>query len=367
MYFSLETETDDYKPMYLVINNAIIKNLEFSIIHVKKKGELACETERKTVTHLRNRKPWRAGLWLLPRGCKARKSERPRHTHTPAARINRTRPPRGLPKPALRQFHSLLKAKISASGFYLKVQDQKLLRKNRGDFPDRVTETWASRLVLPERPPERKSLNRKPRAERKPPGPARPAPSPWRAPVAPRTAPSAAGWSARRPTSGDGPRLSWSQGNVLWSQECPWKEDDNSLPCLRAWSQQTCKECRFISHHQWNRLLLTSNKNSIKALLLFSLKNLGTVIGFRILNAASVKQNYSSGEQVQFQQKSRVTVSEFQSVRIPWFCDCDPKAVSLPPRPPGWGETRLRRPHPVTCQKSDWEMTIKLTYSFIET
>lgn len=51
MYFSLETETDDYKPMYLVINNAII------IIHAKKKGEIACETERKTVTHLRNRKP----------------------------------------------------------------------------------------------------------------------------------------------------------------------------------------------------------------------------------------------------------------------------------------------------------------------
>lgn len=57
MYFSLETETDDYKPMYLVINNAIIKNLEFSIIHAKKKGEIACETEKKTVTHLRNRKP----------------------------------------------------------------------------------------------------------------------------------------------------------------------------------------------------------------------------------------------------------------------------------------------------------------------
>ena len=65
----------------------------------------------------------------------------------------------------------------------------------------------------------------------------------------------------------------------------------------------------FLSHHQANRLLLTSNKNSIKALLLFSLKNLGTVIGFRILNAASVKQNYSSSEHVQFQQRSRVTIS----------------------------------------------------------
>ena len=63
----------------------------------------------------------------------------------------------------------------------------------------------------------------------------------------------------------------------------------------------------FLSHHQENRLL-TSNKNSIKALLLFSLKNLGTVIGFRILNAASVEQNYSSSEHVQLQQRSHVTI-----------------------------------------------------------
>lgn len=38
------------------------------------------------------------------------------------------------------------------------------------------------------------------------------------------------------------------------------------------------------------RLRITSSKNCIKALLLFSLKNLETVLGFRILNAASVNQ-----------------------------------------------------------------------------
>lgn len=38
------------------------------------------------------------------------------------------------------------------------------------------------------------------------------------------------------------------------------------------------------------RPYITSSKNCIKALLLFSLKNLETVLGFRILNAASVNK-----------------------------------------------------------------------------